>query len=55
MPEMDGHELAHRAQRIRPKLRVLQLSGRERRARRLPDDQKAFHGRGFGKHDADHR
>lgn len=31
MPGMDGHELAERATRIRPTLRVLQLSGRERR------------------------
>jgi CheY-like chemotaxis protein len=31
MPQMDGNELAHLAKRIRPQLRVLQLSGRERR------------------------
>jgi CheY-like chemotaxis protein len=31
MPEMDGHELAHRAQRIRPKLQVFQLSGQKPR------------------------
>ena len=43
MPGMDGHELAERARRIRPELKVLQLSGRERRQRRLSDDQKALH------------
>lgn len=29
VPSMDGHELAERATRLRPALRVLQLSGRE--------------------------
>ena len=42
MPEMDGHELAHRAKRIRPQLRVLQLSGRERRRDGYPMIRKPF-------------
>ena len=42
MPEMDGHELAHRAKRIRPQLRVLQLSGRERRRDGFPMVRKPF-------------
>jgi CheY-like chemotaxis protein len=42
MPEMDGHELAHRAQRIRPQLRVLQLSGREPRRDGYPMIRKPF-------------
>ena len=42
MPEMDGHELAHRAQRIRPQLRVLQLSGREPRRGGYPMIRKPF-------------
>lgn len=36
MPGMDGHELAERAKRLRPELKVLQLSGRERRRDGLP-------------------
>src|SRR5689334_6226471 len=36
MPGMDGHELAERARRARPGLRVLQLSGREPRRGGLP-------------------
>ena len=42
MPEMDGHELAHRAKAIRPYLRVLQLSGRERRGDGYPMIRKPF-------------
>ena len=42
MPDMDGHELAHRARRIRPQLRVLQLSGRERRRDAYPMIRKPF-------------
>jgi two-component system cell cycle response regulator CpdR len=42
MPGMDGHELAHRAQRLRPQLRVLQLSGRERRREGYPMIRKPF-------------
>jgi two-component system cell cycle response regulator CpdR len=42
MPDMDGHELAHRAQRIKPELRVLQLSGRERRRGGYPMIRKPF-------------
>ena len=42
MPEMDGHELAHRAQRIRSQLQVLQLSGRERRRGGYPMIRKPF-------------
>jgi CheY-like chemotaxis protein len=42
MPEMDGHELAHRAKRIRPQLQVLQLSGRERRKDSYPMIRKPF-------------
>jgi CheY-like chemotaxis protein len=42
MPEMDGHELAYRAQRIRPQLRVLQLSGREPRRHGYPMIRKPF-------------
>lgn len=42
MPGMDGHELAHRAKRISPKLRVLQLSGRERRRDGYPMIRKPF-------------
>jgi CheY-like chemotaxis protein len=40
MPAMDGHELAERATRYRPTLKVLQLSGRERR--RFPMLRKPF-------------
>lgn len=42
MPGMDGHELAHRAVRIRPSLKVLQLSGRERRRDAFPMIPKPF-------------
>jgi two-component system, cell cycle response regulator CpdR len=31
MPGMDGHELAERARRINPELKILQLFGREPR------------------------
>ncbi len=42
MPGMDGHELAHRATRIRPDLKVLQLSGREPRRGGYPMIRKPF-------------
>ena len=42
MPGMDGHELAERARRIRPELKVLQLSGREPRRGGLPMIRKPF-------------
>ncbi|RXH19500.1 response regulator [Bradyrhizobium guangzhouense] len=42
MPGMDGHELAERARRVRPGLRVLQLSGREPRRGGLPMIRKPF-------------
>src|SRR5205807_1830976 len=42
MPGMDGHELAHRAKRIRPELRIVQLSGRERRRDGYPMIRKPF-------------
>lgn len=42
MPSMDGHELAERAIRIRPKLKILQLSGRERRRDGFPMIRKPF-------------
>ncbi|WP_298879007.1 response regulator [uncultured Bradyrhizobium sp.] len=42
MPGMDGHELAERARRVRPSLRVLQLSGREPRRGGLPMIRKPF-------------
>jgi len=42
MPGMDGHELAERAKRIRPELKVLQLSGRERRRDGYPMIGKPF-------------
>jgi two-component system cell cycle response regulator CpdR len=42
MPDMDGHELAHRARRIKPQLRVLQLSGREPRRGGYPMIRKPF-------------
>jgi two-component system cell cycle response regulator CpdR len=42
MPSMDGHELAERAKRIRPELKVLQLSGRERRRDGYPIIRKPF-------------
>ena len=42
MPGMDGHELAERAKRMRPELKVLQLSGRERRRDGYPMIRKPF-------------
>jgi two-component system, cell cycle response regulator CpdR len=42
MPSMDGHELAERATRLRPALKILQLSGRERRRDGLPMIRKPF-------------
>jgi two-component system cell cycle response regulator CpdR len=42
MPGMDGHELAERATRLRPELKVLQLSGRERRRDGFPMIRKPF-------------
>lgn len=42
MPGMDGHELAERATRLRPDLKVLQLSGRERRRDAFPMIRKPF-------------
>ncbi|MCP3388242.1 response regulator [Bradyrhizobium sp. CCGB12] len=42
MPGMDGHELAERAKRIRPELKMLQLSGREPRRGGLPMIRKPF-------------
>jgi two-component system, cell cycle response regulator CpdR len=42
MPGMDGHELAERARRIRPSLKMLQLSGREQRKGGLPLLRKPF-------------
>jgi two-component system, cell cycle response regulator CpdR len=42
MPGMDGHELAHLATRIRPELKVLQLSGREPRRGGYPMIRKPF-------------
>jgi two-component system, cell cycle response regulator CpdR len=42
MPGMDGHELAERATRSRPTLKVLQLSGRERRRDGFPMLRKPF-------------
>ena len=42
MPVMDGHELAERAMRLRPSLKVLQLSGRERRRDAFPMIKKPF-------------
>lgn len=42
MPVMDGHELAERATRLRPGLKVLQLSGRERRRDGFPMIRKPF-------------
>ena len=42
MPEMDGYELAQRAKRINPDLKVLQLSGRERRRDGYPMIRKPF-------------
>jgi two-component system cell cycle response regulator CpdR len=40
MPGMDGHELAERA--FKPELRILQLSGRERRRDGFPMIRKPF-------------
>ncbi|OPY97965.1 hypothetical protein A5906_33955 [Bradyrhizobium sacchari] len=42
MPGMDGHELAELAMRVRPQLKVLQLSGREPRRGGLPMIKKPF-------------
>ena len=42
MPGMDGYELAERATRIRPALKVLQLSGREGRRDGFPMLRKPF-------------
>jgi two-component system, cell cycle response regulator CpdR len=42
MPSMDGHELAERATRLRPALKILQLSGRERRRDGFPMIRKPF-------------
>jgi two-component system cell cycle response regulator CpdR len=42
MPGMDGHELAEFATRLRPGLKVLQLSGRERRRDGFPMIRKPF-------------
>lgn len=42
MPGMDGHELAELATRVRPNLKVLQLSGREPRRGGLPMIRKPF-------------
>jgi two-component system, cell cycle response regulator CpdR len=42
MPLMDGHELAERATRLRPSLKILQLSGRERRRGGFPMIRKPF-------------
>lgn len=39
---MDGHELAQHATRLRPALKVLQLSGRERRRDGYPMIRKPF-------------
>jgi two-component system cell cycle response regulator CpdR len=42
MPVMDGHELTERAKRLQPNLKVLQLSGRERRRDAFPMIRKPF-------------
>jgi CheY-like chemotaxis protein len=42
MPGMDGDELAHLAKRVRPELKVLQVSGREPRRGGLPMIRKPF-------------
>ncbi|MCS3726510.1 response regulator [Bradyrhizobium betae] len=42
MPGMDGHELAELAKRRRPELKILQLSGRERRRDGYPMIRKPF-------------
>ena len=42
MPGMDGHELAERARRDHPQLKILQLSGREPRRDGLPMIRKPF-------------
>ncbi len=42
MPGMDGHELAELARRLRPELKMLQLSGREPRRGGLPMIRKPF-------------
>ncbi|MBR0875300.1 response regulator [Bradyrhizobium tropiciagri] len=42
VPGMDGHEFAERATRLRPGLKVLQLSGRKRRRDGFPMIRKSF-------------
>jgi two-component system, cell cycle response regulator CpdR len=42
MPGMDGHELAERARRLKPQLKILQLSGREPRRDGYPMIRKPF-------------
>ena len=42
MPGMDGHELAERAKRTNPDLKILQLSGREPRRDGYPMIRKPF-------------
>ena len=42
MPDMDGHELAERARRIRPGVTMIQVSGREPRRGGLPLLRKPF-------------
>ena len=42
MAGMDGHELAERATRLRPALKILQLSGRARRLGGFPMIRKPF-------------
>jgi CheY-like chemotaxis protein len=42
MPGMDGHELAERARRLSPELKILRLSGRERRRDGYPMIRKPF-------------
>jgi two-component system cell cycle response regulator CpdR len=39
---MDGHEVAERAKKVSPGLKVLRLSGRERRRDGLPMIRKPF-------------
>ncbi|MGB6540926.1 MAG: response regulator [Xanthobacteraceae bacterium] len=42
MPEMDGYELAERAQHMRERLKVIALSGREQDGSGLPFIRKPF-------------
>jgi len=42
MPGMDGHELTQRARRLRPQLKVIQLSGREPPRAGYPVIRKPF-------------